>query len=755
MEHVPDRAAESSAAEDAFVSIFTELFGLDKVAVLSPEHPVIDITGRTRYVDFALSTVGNRVAIEIDGLAWHHPEAVSIEAYEDALLRQNSLVHFGWKVFRWTDHEVLNDPNRVKEQLLTFLRSVPGLREWDDYLPKQLGGSFDLRQHQKDALGSLKRLREEGKTIALLTHATGTGKTVTAMEDAKAVGGRVLYIAHTTNLVTQTFRAFRRHWPAVSVGRYQGKHCENGAQVVAGSVQSVSQHFDEFGADDFSYLIIDEAHHAASDSYRAILKYFNPHFTLGLTATPERADGQDLLELFRDCAHRLSLEEAVERGELVPIRCVRVGTNVNLEHVRFSGVQYNRKDLEQTLRIPARDKLIVRTYLDHVPGAKGVTFCVNIRHAEDLTALYQAEGVPAKAVSGRLATEERAEVLASFARGDIRMLCACDVLNEGWDCPDVQVLLMGRPTLSKVLYMQQLGRGTRKAPGKRELIVFDFVDNASRYSIPMSLHRVVGKGRYRPGELVLGPEDLLKGEEDAIRRGEKPDTLLNIGLWVQDLQEIDLFSWQNVVQDMLSVTQMEQALRCGEGRVRNALSRGDIFSDHEFSLGGRVYQFFHENRVDEVRETLGLPQVTAASITGLFMDFVKSMDMSSSYKPVMLLALLDNTGEDGRARIRNVAESFAAFYLERARKGEEVEKGNMRMRKVLEMDVDEVTQLIFGMPFEKFERRGFLRYNKKDLQFVEFDRYLWRRLTQEDLEIRPESTASADSGRISLRRGQL
>jgi superfamily II DNA or RNA helicase len=220
-----------------------------------------------------------------------------------------------------------------------------------------------------------------------------------------------------------------------------------------------------------------------------------------------------VLELFRNAAHRLTLKEAIERGELVPIRCVRVKTNVDLTRVRFNEVQYNRQDLETTITVPARNDLIVQTYLDHVRGRKGVTFCVNVRHGETLAELYRQQGVPARSVSGGMPARERDEALAAFARGEVLMLCACDLLNEGWDCPDIEVLLMARPTLSKIIYMQQLGRGTRKAPGKESLLVFDFVDNAGRYNQSWDLHRLTGTRIYRPGRLVLAPEDRIADEE--------------------------------------------------------------------------------------------------------------------------------------------------------------------------------------------------------------------------------------------------
>mgnify|MGYP006284966221 FL=1 len=473
----------------------------------------------------------------------------------------------GWQVYRWTDHELARRADRVKAQLELFLAHLPGLLELDDFLPKQAGAEarFNLRDHQQDALDWLALIRAEGKTIALLEHATGSGKTVTAIEDAKRVGGPVLYVAHRRTLVHQTGREFTRLWPEVDHGRIEGGRWQPERHVVCASVQALANRLAEIPPERFRYLIIDEAHHAAADSYRALLGHVTPAFTLGLTATPERPDGKPVLQLFRDAAHRLSLKDAIERGELVPIRCVRVKTNVDLSRVRFNEVQYNRQDLETTITIPARNELVVDTYLEHVRGRKGVTFCVNVRHGETLAELYREQGVPARSVSGSMPARERDEALAAFARGEVLMLCACDLLNEGWDCPDIEVLLMARPTLSKIIYMQQLGRGTRKAPGKESLLVFDFVDNAGRYNQSWDLHRLTGTRIYRPGRLVLAPEDRIADEDT---NGPGDPLVLHLGLWTERLEEIDIFDWQNVVKDMLTVAELELALAASEGYLR-------------------------------------------------------------------------------------------------------------------------------------------------------------------------------------------
>src|SRR5262249_46268841 len=162
-------------------------------------------------------------------------------------------------------------------------------------------------------------------------------------------------------------------------------------------------------------------------------------------------------------------------------------------------------------------------------------------------------------------------------------------------------LLMARPTLSRVLYLQQLGRGTRKAPGKECLVVFDFVDNASRYNQSLNAHRVLVKGNYRPGGLLLAPPDLLAAEEAALARGEEPPTtVLEIGLWAKDYEPIDVFNWQQEVVNMISLPELERDLGIAEGRLRGAVERGQVKPDHTLQLGERTYTFFHRDRIEEV-----------------------------------------------------------------------------------------------------------------------------------------------------------
>lgn len=180
-----------------------------------------------------------------------------------------------------------------------------------------------------------------------------------------------------------------------------------------------------------------------------------------------------LLSIFQSVAHKLDLQTAVELDTLVPVRCVRIATNIELRDVRINGFRYNALDLESKIMIPGRNQLIVDTYCEYVKNKPTVVFCTSVKRAQELAALFQAAGVDAHSVSGSTKPAERKRILEQNEQGAIPVLCACDLLNEDWDSPHIQVVFMARPTMSKTIYMQQLGRGMRKCPGKEFLMVFD------------------------------------------------------------------------------------------------------------------------------------------------------------------------------------------------------------------------------------------------------------------------------------------
>ena len=639
----------------------------------------------------------------------------------------------GWAVYHWPVRVLQEQQERVKDELRIFLGDHPLFRSIADYLPTQRGHSFELEEHQQEALDNLATMRAKNETIALLYHATGTGKTVTAVTDAKRVGGRVLFIAHTKDLITQAAETFGRIWPEASVGLYVENFKETDTQIVCGSVQSIALNLESFFPESFDYLIIDEAHHASAETYQKVLAYFKPRFTLGLTATPERSDGVDILEIFKNTAHRLDIQTAVEIGELVSVRCIRIHTNIDLTKVRFNSIQYNIKDLESKIFVPERNKLIVDTWMDYVRDKRTVIFCASRKHAELIAEELHQRGVAAMAVDGSMKLTERNEATARFASGKLKVLCACDLLNEGWDCPETEVLFMARPTMSKVLYTQQLGRGMRLCEGKDSLMVFDFVDNASQYNTPYSLHRLFKLGEYRPGKLAVAPARQKAAEDDLYSRGERPEAIIDYPVDATDYELVDLFNWQEEVAGMLSQMEFVRRVNVQSETVERYMREGMIIPDLVIPMSDhRTFKYFKEETLSAAAEKYGWTIIDDNNRRELFMDMVRKMDMSYSYKPVLMLAVLKHADNHGRVKISDLVDFFRAFYADRRSKGLPIEKANSIYCRPDTTD-KEIERNILSNPFKRFEDLQMMRHTKT-LGIVEVDRAVWKKLTESEKE---------------------
>lgn len=723
----------ASVAEDLFVEVFCDAFGPEKTQYLSVQYPFVDIYGNRRFIDFALESESLRIAIEIDGETFHNPNKVSSNKYYDDLLKQNSLIYSDWKVYRWAYNQLKKQRDKVKDELITFVGEMPEFRLLEDYLPKQKGKIIELKEHQQSAIDNLQKMRESGESIALLYHATGTGKTVTAVSDAKRCGERTLFLAHTRELVTQAKATFEDVWPGKQSGMYIAEQKDADAYVVCASIQSVAQNLEQFKPDDFGYIIIDECHHGTANTYKKLLGYFKPKFTLGLTATPERTDGEDLLELFRNVAHKLDLKTAVEIGELTPIRCIRVKTNVDLSTVRINGIKYYSQDLESKLYVPERNRIIIETYLHCVKNRKTVVFCASVKHAEEISQLFRENGIACEAVSGTLKNSERARILDEYENGNINVLCACDLLNEGWDSPETEILFMARPTMSKTLYIQQLGRGMRKCEGKKYLMVFDFIDNANMFNTPYSIHRLLNIKEYRPGQMVLAPQKQMELDSDLLARGEKPEIYLDFPIDVADYELIDLFNWQDEVKDMISQLEFVRMVDVQSETIDRYIREEKLKPDLEVPIGDkRSFKYFKEDTVKKYALEFGWELITAVNMKDKFMDMVKTMDMSFSYKPVLLKAMLEHVDDNGRVRVEDIIDFFISFYGVRKDKGLFVEKKSSIFCKdgFTRKDVE---RNIFANPFKRFEDMRFMK-RCREIEFVEFNKHVFKKLAKEDIE---------------------
>lgn len=721
----------NSRAEELFVQLFREAFGPEKTENLQVQYPCVDIYGRHRYIDFALESPESKIAIEIDGETYHNPSKVSENKYADDLLKQNSLIYDNWKVYRWIYSQLEKQPEKVKDELITFLGTSPMFKAFEADLPVQMGQMIELRDYQQEAIDNLKKMREDGKTIALLYHATGVGKTITAATDAKAVSGRTLFLVNALKLASQAKDTFAKVWPEATLGEYTGSQKDVSQTVIFATVQSISKDLEKFSPTDFDYLIVDECHHAAANTYQKIFTYFHPKFILGLTATPERSDGEDMLELFQNVAHKMDLKTAVERGVLVPIRCIRVKTNIDLTDVRINGIKYNSQDLESKLFIPERNQLIVDTYLKYVNGKKTVIFCASVDHAAEIAKLLRDSGVKAEAVSGRDRVEVREKILKDYETGSTNVLCACDLLNEGWDSPHTTVLFMARPTMSKTIYLQQLGRGTRRYPGKEDLLVVDFVDNANMFNMPYSLHRVLDIAKYQPMAYVLVPENKRKLDQDMLFQGEKPEAWLDVPIDVSDYEIIDLFNWQNSVKDMISQIEFVRMVDVQSETVERYIKDGKVKPDLSIPFGDkRMFHYFREESIRNIAKQYGWDLITPQNMADKFMKFIETMDMSYSYKPVLLKAIYEYMDTSGRVALPDVVDYFIDFYEDRKAHGMIAEKSTSIYQKGGYTRKD-VEKNILSNPFKRFEDMRFLM-RCKDVETIEVNPIIFRKLTRED-----------------------
>ena len=323
----------------------------------------------------------------------------------------------------------------------------------------------------------------------LLVMATGTGKTVVFVRIGQLMRpyGRILVVAHREELLLQAARKFSAI-TGMKTGIEQGTRRVNRRvlpDVVCASVQSIANRLDEFDREAFSLIINDEAHHSVAHTYQAVHAHFDTARVLGVTATPDRMDGRTLGALYEHCAFRYDLPVAIRDGWLVPLHGLQIHLDgLNFEQVRTAAGDLNERDLDKVLNVESILHAMARAIVEHAGERKTIVFCVTVGHAEHLAAVLN-EYRPGKAVSidGAMGKRRRAEILAAYASGETQFLCNCALLTEGVDIPDISCVVMARPTLSRGLYSQALGRGTRRAEGKDDALVIDFAGNSGRHQL--------------------------------------------------------------------------------------------------------------------------------------------------------------------------------------------------------------------------------------------------------------------------------
>jgi superfamily II DNA or RNA helicase/diadenosine tetraphosphate (Ap4A) HIT family hydrolase len=495
---------------------------------------------------------------------------------------------------------------------------------------------------QREALAALTQTRLDGNRAGLVVLATGLGKTYLAAFDAASKTPtdeyrfpRVLFVAHRDEILHQSMRTFRKIRPGSSCGRYDGSLTAlqlDRTEMLFASIQTLGrvEHLKRFAPDAFDYIVVDEFHHAAASTYRRLLDYFEPKFLLGLTATPERTDGGDLLGLCdENLVYRCDLIRGIEEELLSPFEYFGVPDEVDYSNIPWRSRRFDEAALTTAVSTHARAQNALEQ-LRRVGAKRTLGFCCSQQHADFMAEYFRGAGMRVASVHSGPDSDPRAKSLEALSTGELDIVFAVDMFNEGLDIPSIDTVLMLRPTESSILWLQQIGRGLRKSPDKQRLKVVDYIGNHRTFLVKL--------------RSMLQP--LLRvGESDSeIRRG------------LQMLQqgEAQLPAGCSVTYELATIDLIEEVLRpASRTEAMNAFYR-DFEERHDQRPTAReAYHASYNPRA--LRASHGSWYGYVAAMGGLqaedraawehqraFLEVVETTSMTKSYKMLVLLALLQS-----------------------------------------------------------------------------------------------------------------
>lgn len=372
-----------------------------------------------------------------------------------------------------------------------------------------------LRPYQELAINAIENALAKGISKQILCLATGLGKTYTAVQASKNYN-RVLWITHTEELLEQSALAFIRerfddslssHIESIgyinyvkSGGLFAGGDFKMGVikaadfypygNVVMASAQTIHRRLDKLDPNMFDLIIADECHYSYSVTWRKTIEHFSPTLLLGLTATPHRADGMPLGDIYDEIVFDYGIKEGIENKYLCELDAVRVKTTTSLDSVRTTAGELNQKDLAEEINNPQRNQLVVANYLKYAKGRQAIFFCTDVAHAMDLAVIFNEHGILCKPITGdEDITPDRSQSIKDFKNRKIQVLTNCMVLTHGFDAPNVGCVGMASPTKSLTKYLQCIGRGTRLKDEEfvnkfgQNCIILDYIDNTSRHNL--------------------------------------------------------------------------------------------------------------------------------------------------------------------------------------------------------------------------------------------------------------------------------
>ncbi|WP_414731913.1 DEAD/DEAH box helicase family protein [Acetobacterium carbinolicum] len=553
--------------------------------------------------------------------------------------------------------EAEETPDRVAQGQAAFI-IVPVVPA-----PQPLIAFPQPRRAQVEALYALKNFRRENLDKGLIVAATGIGKTFLAAFDSRGFS-RILFVAHRDEILSQAEYTFKCVRPELSAGHFNGTRKDTDADIIFASVQTLGNpaYLDNglFAPEAFDYLIIDEFHHAVSDYYHHIIDYFKPKFLLGLTATPERLDNQDVFALCDyNVVYEVRLKEAINKGWLVPFRYYGIYDDLDYDHVDFRNGQYDSEQLAQLASVNKRGNLIFKHYAKY-DSHRTLGFCINRRHALYMTNYFREQGIACCAViSGAVNAEQRELVkdretaIGDLKTGKLAVIFSVDMFNEGLDIPELDMVMFLRPIQSPIVFLQQLGRGLRKTRGKNSVNVLDFIGNYKKANLVPFL--LTSEAQPEPS----GRSGFRLPRED-----DYPvDCLVDF-----DFQLIDLFKKMAGDQRKIKDRVLDEFYR-----ISAELGRRPLRLDLYVHLDESLYQTIRSKKelnpfrdylsfLESIGQTTANEKELLGTLGHAFLRNIENTAMSKTYKMPVLLAFYNGGQMKLAIDDEDLYQSFKAFY---------------------------------------------------------------------------------------------
>ncbi|ORV46715.1 DUF3427 domain-containing protein [Mycobacterium conspicuum] len=491
------------------------------------------------------------------------------------------------------------------------------------------------RPIQEEALHALAQTRADGFGAGMVTMATGLGKTwLAAFDAAQARAGRVLFVAHREEILKQSRDVFRQVNPEAMMGLYFGGEKQPDADFVFATVQTLSGSLDRFPPDAFDYVVVDEFHHAAAASYRKVLDHFTPRFLLGLTATPERLDGADLLSLCADnVVFECDLVEGIRRDELVPFHYWGVPDPVDFEPIPWRNGRFDPAALERAIETQDRAQSAFEEWQSH-RGSRTLAFCASKHHADFMTDFFVQRGVRCASVHSGPSSAPRHQSIGELRSGALEVIFTVDIFNEGLDVPDIDTVLMLRPTESPVIFLQQLGRGLRIQEGKEALAVIDFIGN--HRSFLLKPRTLLSLGR-REAPSTLQVLAALESKDFGLPAGCSVDYDLTV---VEMLKTLSRTSARDAIEEYCRSYMEDEGLRPTAAQTFRAGFDPAVVTAHY----GGWFQFLRSI------DLLGEGEAALVDAHGDTLRAIQTESITKSYKLIAIRALLHEgalrTGDD-------------------------------------------------------------------------------------------------------------